>query len=53
MITGDGNLLVFFSNPLVGTITTLAIVMLLWPLITSAIAALRGPPNVAGVAKGE
>jgi putative tricarboxylic transport membrane protein len=53
MITGDGNLLVFFSNPLVGTITTLAIVMLLWPLITQAIAALRGPPNVAGVAKGE
>jgi len=32
MITGDGNLMVFFSNPLVGTITTLAIIMLLWPL---------------------
>jgi putative tricarboxylic transport membrane protein len=53
MITGDGNLLVFFSNPLVATITMLAIVMLLWPLITNAIATLRGPPNVAGVAKGE
>ena len=53
MITGDGNLAVFFSNPLVGTITTLAIVMLLWPLISGAIGNLRRPPNVAGVAKGE
>jgi putative tricarboxylic transport membrane protein len=53
MITGDGNLMVFFSNPLVGTITTLAIIMLLWPLISGAIANFRRPPNVAGVAKGE
>ena len=53
MIAGDGNLAVFFSNPLVGTITTLAIIMLLWPLIAGAIGNLRRPPKVAGVAKGE
>ena len=53
MITGDGNMAVFFSNPLVGTITTLALVMLLWPLISGAIGNLRRPPKVAGIAKGE
>src|SRR6187549_2863884 len=38
MLMSQGDLMVFFSNPLVGTITTLAIIMLLWPLISGAIA---------------
>jgi TctA family transporter len=41
MIGSEGDLRVFFSNGLVGTITTLAIVLLLWPLISKAIGASR------------
>jgi TctA family transporter len=33
MIGAEGDLRVFWSNPLVGSITTLAIVLLFWPLI--------------------
>jgi len=33
MIGSDGDLRVFWSNGLVGTITTLALVLLFWPLI--------------------
>jgi hypothetical protein len=33
---------VFFSNGLVGTITTLALIMLFWPLISSLITRIRG-----------
>ena len=41
MIGAEGDLRVFFSNWLVGTITTLAIVLLLWPLIARAIRGIR------------
>ena len=45
MIGAEGDLRVFYSNWLVGTITTLAIVLLLWPLISMAI---RGVRTYAG-----
>jgi TctA family transporter len=41
MIGAEGDLRVFFSNSLVGSITTLAIVLLLWPLISMMIGAGR------------
>jgi TctA family transporter len=33
MIGADGDLRVFWSNGLVGSITTLALILLFWPLI--------------------
>ena len=42
MIGAAGDLRVFFSNGLVGTITGLALVMLFWPLISSFIARIKG-----------
>jgi TctA family transporter len=41
MIGAGGDLGVFWSNSLVGSITTLAIILLFWPLISAAIAKLR------------
>jgi putative tricarboxylic transport membrane protein len=37
MLVSQGDLLVMWSNPLVGSITTLALLMLLWPLISAVI----------------
>jgi TctA family transporter len=37
MIGADGDMRVFWSNGLVGSITTLAIALLLWPLISGGI----------------
>jgi putative tricarboxylic transport membrane protein len=49
MLISQGSLTIFFSNALVGTIMTLGLLMLLWPLIGSALTALRSsPPRVAG-----
>jgi putative tricarboxylic transport membrane protein len=42
MLIAQGDLRVFFSNGLVGGITTLALVLLFWPLISGLIARLRG-----------
>jgi putative tricarboxylic transport membrane protein len=42
MLISGGNLGVFWSNGLVGTIVTLALVILLWPLIARFIGTLRG-----------
>ena len=42
MLISQGDLGIFFSNALVGGITALALVMLFWPLISQAIARLRG-----------
>ena len=36
MIGSDGDMRVFWSNGLVGTITTLALVLLFWPLLARA-----------------
>jgi len=38
----EGDLMVFFSNWLVGSIMTLGLVMLFWPLLSKAFARLRG-----------
>jgi putative tricarboxylic transport membrane protein len=35
MLLSNGSLGIFFSNGLVGTISTVALVLLLWPLISS------------------
>jgi putative tricarboxylic transport membrane protein len=42
MIGSQGDLSVFWSNPLVGTICALAMIMLFWPLISRALAQLLG-----------
>ncbi|MBK6981683.1 MAG: tripartite tricarboxylate transporter permease [Betaproteobacteria bacterium] len=42
MLGSQGDIRVFFSNPLVGTITGLALLLLFWPLLSKAIAIARG-----------
>jgi putative tricarboxylic transport membrane protein len=46
MLISQGNMGVFFSNWLVGSITALALVMLFWPLISKALAVIRSPQPV-------
>ncbi|UEM06999.1 tripartite tricarboxylate transporter permease (plasmid) [Skermanella rosea] len=41
MLLSQGDLAIFWSNPLVGSIVTLALAMLFWPVISLAIARLR------------
>ena len=43
MLVSQGDVMVMFSNPLVGGITTLALVLLFWPLISKALAVIRKP----------
>ena len=43
MLMSQGDVMIMFSNPLVGSITTLALVMLFWPLVSKAIARVRPP----------
>jgi len=42
LLSSGGSLGVFFSNPLVGTITTLALIMLVWPAVQAALGKARG-----------
>jgi putative tricarboxylic transport membrane protein len=35
MLLSQGNLAVFWSNPLVGTLTSVALLMLVWPVLSS------------------
>ncbi len=42
MLMSQGDVNVFFSNWLVGSITTLALVMLFWPLLSKGVGKLRG-----------
>src|SRR4029078_1330255 len=42
MLVSQGDMTVFFSNALVGSITGLALCLLFWPLISLAIARARG-----------
>ncbi|HET7826761.1 MAG TPA: tripartite tricarboxylate transporter permease [Anaeromyxobacter sp.] len=44
MIGAAGDLRVFWSNPLVGTITTLAVALLVWPIVSALLARVRGAP---------
>jgi putative tricarboxylic transport membrane protein len=41
MLDSGGSMGIMFSNPLVGTITTLALIMLFWPLISKIVARFR------------
>jgi putative tricarboxylic transport membrane protein len=50
MLISGGNMRIFWSNPLVGSIVTLALLMLFWPAISIALAKLRGPRGAAPVA---
>ena len=43
----QGSLGIFWSNPLVGSIVTLALLMLFWPLISLALDKLRRPRPLA------
>ena len=43
MLVSQGELSIMWSNPLVGGITTLALLLLLWPLISRVIAKVRPP----------
>ena len=43
MLVSQGELSILWSNPLVGGISTLALVLLLWPLLSRAIAKIRPP----------
>jgi putative tricarboxylic transport membrane protein len=45
MLVSQGDVMVMFSNPLVGGITTLALVLLFWPLISKALALLNRKPK--------
>jgi putative tricarboxylic transport membrane protein len=47
MIGAGGDIKVFWSNYLVGSITTLAILLLFWPVIDKAFARLRGKGEAA------
>src|SRR5215467_13961644 len=42
MLISQGNVAVFFSNALVGGLTTLALVLLFWPLVRSLLRAVQG-----------
>jgi putative tricarboxylic transport membrane protein len=46
MLVSQGEVGVLWSNPLVGTISTLAILLLVWPLVSKLIAKVR-PPKVS------
>jgi TctA family transporter len=43
MIGSGGDMRVFWSNSLVGSITTLALVLLFWPLLAGAFGRMRSP----------
>jgi putative tricarboxylic transport membrane protein len=46
MLVSQGDLSIMWSNPLVGTITGLALLLLFWPLLSKAWARIRGPKRV-------
>ena len=43
MLVSQGEMSIMFSNPLVGSITTLALVLLFWPVISKVIALIKPP----------
>src|SRR6478735_4924337 len=46
MLVSQGDVMIMWSNPLVGSITTLALVLLLWPLISRLLGFIRRPKKV-------
>jgi putative tricarboxylic transport membrane protein len=51
MLLSQGELSIIVSNPLVGTITGLALLMLLWPLLSRLVAKVRKPKPAAFAAE--
>jgi len=51
MLVSQGDLSIMWANPLVGSITTLALVMLLWPLLSKLMAWMRQPKGDAVAAQ--
>ena len=47
MLLSQGSLSIFFSNPLVGSLVSLALVMLLWPLLSAWKSTLRRQESAA------
>jgi putative tricarboxylic transport membrane protein len=45
MLVSQGDVSIMWSNPLVGTITTLALLTLAWPLLSKLLARLRAPKD--------
>jgi putative tricarboxylic transport membrane protein len=43
MLVSQGDLSIMVSNPLVGTITGLALLLLVWPLLSRLVAKVRKP----------
>jgi putative tricarboxylic transport membrane protein len=43
MLVSQGDLMIMWANPLVGSITTLALLMLFWPLISKGLALIKPP----------
>ena len=43
MLVSQGDVMIMFSNPLVGGITTLALLLLFWPLISKALHLIKPP----------
>ncbi|HUP30152.1 MAG TPA: tripartite tricarboxylate transporter permease [Usitatibacter sp.] len=51
MLFSQGDVRIFYSNGLVGTITTLALLLLFWPLISMALDVIRGRNHAAPTMK--
>jgi putative tricarboxylic transport membrane protein len=45
MLMSQGDMRIFYANGLVGTITTLALLLLFWPLISQGLDLIRGRPG--------
>lgn len=43
MLVSQGDVMIMFANPLVGSITTLALLMLVWPLLSKLVAFIKAP----------
>ncbi|MEO5881921.1 MAG: tripartite tricarboxylate transporter permease, partial [Caldimonas sp.] len=46
MLSSQGDVRIMWANPLVGSITTLALVLLFWPLISKLLSLVRRPKKV-------
>jgi putative tricarboxylic transport membrane protein len=53
MLLSKGKMSIFWSNPLVGSIVTLALVLLVWPLISRLINAARAKPGTAAAVRAD
>jgi putative tricarboxylic transport membrane protein len=46
MLVSQGDVMIMWANPLVGSITTLALVLLFWPLVSRLLSMLKRPKKV-------